>query len=108
VQRANHAGLGGLNWIPLVVDRRRRASQVVNLVYFNVKRKRYIVSDEFEVRVTKEVAQVAPGTRAKVVDCKNLVPKIKEAAAEVGAYEAGPSGDQHPPRGALMPGKRCS
>jgi hypothetical protein len=51
VDRAMHAGLGGLHRIALVVDRGGRAGQIEDRVNLDVERERHVVPDRLEHRV---------------------------------------------------------
>ena len=55
VDRAMHVDLGGLDRIVLVVNRRRRAGEVEDLVHLDVERKRDVVADDLEVRVAEQM-----------------------------------------------------
>jgi hypothetical protein len=44
-----HAGLCGLNWIALIVDRACGAREVMDLVNLNVERECHVVSLELEI-----------------------------------------------------------
>ena len=49
VNRAVHRDLGRLHWIELVVDRRRWAGQIVDLVDLDIKREGDVVPKDFEM-----------------------------------------------------------
>ena len=53
-----HAGLGRLHGIELVVDRRGRAGQIVDLVDLDIERKRHVVAHQLEVRVVEQMLDI--------------------------------------------------
>lgn len=53
VDGAVHAGFGGLHWIVLVMHGRRRASQVVDLVYLHIQWKGDVMPHQLEVWVVQ-------------------------------------------------------
>ena len=63
VDRAVHAGLGRLHRIELVVDRRGRAGEVVDLVDLDVERKGHVVAHQLEARIAEQVRDVALARR---------------------------------------------
>jgi hypothetical protein len=97
VDGAVHAGLGGLHRVELVVDRRGRAGQVVDLVDLHVEREGDVVAHQLEVRVAEQVDDVVLGAGEEVVHAEHVVAVGDQALAEVRAEEAGAAGD-HPRR----------
>jgi hypothetical protein len=73
VDRAVHAGLGGLHRVVLVVDRRGRAGEVVDLVDLHVEREGHVVAHQLEVRVVEQVGDVVLGAGEEVVDAEHIV-----------------------------------
>ena len=73
VDRAVHAGLGGLHRIVLVVDRRGRAGEVEDLVDLDVEREGHVVAHQLEARVAEQVRDVALGAGEEVVDAQHVV-----------------------------------
>ena len=96
VDRAVHAGLGGLHRVVLVVDRRGRAGQVVDLVDLDVEREGDVVAHQLEVRVVQQVDDVVLGAGEEVVDAQHVVAVGQQAVAQVRAEEAGAAGDHDP------------
>jgi hypothetical protein len=68
VDRAMDAGLGGLDGIELVVNRRSRTRQIVNFVDFDIQGKGNVVPQELKARITYQVRDILFGARVKVVD----------------------------------------
>ena len=58
-----HAGLGRLHRVVLVVHRRGRAGEVVDLVDLDVERERHVVADQLEMLVVEQMLDVAAGCR---------------------------------------------
>ncbi len=56
-----HRSFGRLHRVKLVVDRRRWAGQVVDLVDLDIKRERYIVPKDFETRMADQMGDVVLG-----------------------------------------------
>ena len=102
VDRAVDRGLGRLHRVVLVVDRRRRTGEVVDLVDLDEQRERHVVPDELEARVVVQVIDVALGAGEEVVDAEHLVALLEQAVAEVGAEEAGAAGHEDPLAGIVV------
>ncbi len=94
VDRAVHRRLGRLDRVVLVVDRRRRAGEVVDLVDLDVERKRHVVADELEARMVVQVLDVALGAGEEIVDAEHLVALLQQPVAQMRAEESGAAGDQ--------------
>lgn len=96
VDRAMDAGLGGLYWIPLVVNRRRRAGEVVDSVNLYVKWEGNVMTDQFEMWVAKQVGNIVLGAAVEVVDADDVASVRNQPLAQMGAKEACPPSNQHP------------
>lgn len=90
-----HAGLEGLNRVVLVVDGAGRASQVVDLVDFDVKRKRDVVPHELKTGVVEHMLDVAFAAGEQVVGTHHFVATGQQAVDEVAAQKTGTAGDQN-------------
>ena len=95
VDGAVHAGFGGLHRVVLVVHRAGRAGQVVDLVNFEVQRKRHVVANELEARVVVQVLKVALAAGEQVVSANHVVAALKQAVNEVAAQKTGAAGDEN-------------
>src|SRR6266446_10797629 len=82
VDRAMNGGFRGLHRLALVVNRRSWASQIVNLVDFDIERKRHVMSHKFEALMTQEMFDVVASAGIKVVDAENLVVARKQRFAK--------------------------
>ena len=98
VDRAVDGRLGRLHRVVLVVDRRRGTGEVVDLVDFDMQRKRHVVADELEPRIGVQVVHVPFSAREQIVDAQHLVPETEQAVAQMGTEEAGAAGDEDPLR----------
>ena len=58
----------------LVVDRRGRAGQIVDLVDLDKERKGHVVAHELEARIAEEMLDVLLGAGEKIVEAENFVP----------------------------------
>ncbi len=65
------AGLRGLHGIVLIVDRRRGASQIVNIVNFDIQRESNVMPDHFEILMIEQVFDVALYAGKEIVDTHN-------------------------------------
>jgi hypothetical protein len=66
-------GLGGLDGVVLVVDRRGRTGEIVDLVHLDVEREADVVAEELEARIGVEMVDVALRAGEEIVDAQNLV-----------------------------------
>ena len=89
-----HRRLRGLHRVELVVHRRGRAGQVVDLVDFHEQREGDVVAHQLELRMGQQVDHVVAGAGEEVVDAEHRVPVGQQPATEVRADEAGTAGDQ--------------
>ena len=97
VDGAVDAGLGGLHRVELVVDRRGRAGEVVDLVDLDVEREGDVVAHQLEVRPVHQVGDVGAAPGEVVVDAEHLVPLPDQPVAEMAAEKSRAAGDQNTP-----------
>lgn len=57
----------------LVLNRRRRAGQIVDFVDFDVQGKGDVVAYEFKARSCVQMSNVVPGSREEIVRADNLM-----------------------------------
>jgi hypothetical protein len=55
------------------VDRRGRAREVVDLVYFYIKWKGDVVPDDFEMSVADELSNIVASPSKKIVDAQHVM-----------------------------------
>ena len=89
VDCAVHACLRRLHRVMLVMDRRGRACQVVNLIDLQIKWERDIVADQFKMLVIEEVLDVASGAGKEVVNTEDQRTVRKQMPTQMRAEEAG-------------------
>ncbi|CAI8691167.1 hypothetical protein EMIT0111MI5_110083 [Burkholderia sp. IT-111MI5] len=87
VDRAHHTGLGGLHGIELIVDRRSRTGEVVDLVHLDVQRKGHVVAQCLEARVAEQRSHVLLGTGEIVVDAQYVVTEFDQTFAKMRTEE---------------------
>ena len=86
--------LGRLHRIVLVVDRRGRAGEIVDLVDLDIEREGHVVAHELEARMAEQVLDIALGAGEQVVDAEHLMALAEQPVAQVRAEEAGAAGHQ--------------
>jgi len=91
---AVHARLGGLHRIELIMHRRGRTGQIVDLVHFDIQRKSDVVPHQLEARVLEQVLDVGLAAGEEIVDAQYVVPGGKQALAQVRAEKTGSAGDE--------------
>jgi len=84
--------LGGLNRVVLIVDRRCRTGQVVDLIDLHIKREGNVMAKELKIRIPYQVGDISLGSREEIVDTEDIVSVLEETLAEMGTQEPGPSG----------------
>ena len=94
VDGADDAGLGGLHGIELVVHRRRRAGQVVDLVDLHIQRKCYVVAHRLEMRIGQQMGDIVFAAGKIVIDAKNVVAFRQQSLAQVRTKESGAASDE--------------
>jgi hypothetical protein len=87
--------LGRLNGVVLIVNRRRRTRQVVDLIDLHIKREGNVVANEFKKRIPYQRSDISLGPRVEIVDTEDIVSILEEPFAEMGTQEPGPSCHEH-------------
>ncbi len=83
-----HGCLRGLHGIVLVVNRRGRAGEVVDLVHFDIEREGHVMAQELEPRITVQVIDVPLRPGEKVVHANDVVTFRQEGIDQVRADES--------------------
>lgn len=94
-------GYDSLDGIILVMNRRCRASQVVDLIDLQQNRLHNIMSNELKPRILKMVDNVLLPPREEVIDHDHIITPGDELIHEMAPHESRPAGDddpQPPPR----------
>ena len=76
------------------MNRRGRTGQVIDLVYLDEKRLRYVVPEGFKPAVVEQVLDVVSSAGEEVVQSYHMMPVCEETFAEVRSNEAGPAGNE--------------
>ena len=85
VDRAVDRGLGRLDRIVLIMDRRRGAGEIVDFVDLDIERQGHVVAHELELRMAGEMRDIVLGAGEQIVDAQHVVP-----AAEQGSHRCEP------------------
>src|ERR1700722_17689834 len=80
-----------LHGIELIVDGRRRAGQIENLVDFDIERKTDIVSLQFKKWVRQQVLHVVSSSGVEVVNAQHFITARQQSFTQVCANKPGPA-----------------
>src|SRR5438552_14971373 len=83
VDRTVHACFRGLYGIALVMDWGSRTGEVVDLVHFDVKRKRNVVAEQLEMLVRKQWRDIVLGANEKIFDADHVVATSEKKSAQL-------------------------
>lgn len=78
------------------MDRRGRASEVVDLVNLEQNRLNDVVSDELKPRISEVVDQVVLPSREEIINDDHAVPSRDQTVHKVAPHEPGPTGHHYP------------
>src|ERR1044071_1154 len=96
VDRAHDRGLDRLNSIVLIMNRRGRTSEIINLVNFKQDRLNDIVAQQLEARVAEKMKDVFASPREEIVQADDLVPVQQQALAKMRADKTCAACDEYP------------
>ena len=68
-----HIGLHRLHGVMLIVDRRRRTSEVVDLVDLHIKREGNVVTEHLKARIVKKMQHIVARTGVVVVHAEDVI-----------------------------------
>ena len=77
IDRAMNAGLGRLDRRALVVGRRGRAGEIVDLVHLDDEWHGHIVPQQLEHRILHQMRNIMFGARVEIVDAENFMARIE-------------------------------
>jgi hypothetical protein len=77
------------------VNRRRGASEVVNLINFDIERESDVVAQEFEIGVCYQVPDIVFSPREEIINAKNVMALAQERVREVRTEEPSSTGNQY-------------
>ncbi|GCC46270.1 hypothetical protein chiPu_0030377 [Chiloscyllium punctatum] len=83
VDGAVNAGLGGLHRIELVMNRRSRTRQIVDLVHLDIERERDVVAHDLEPGIADQMRNVGPAAGEVIVDAEHIVALLDEPLAQM-------------------------
>ena len=95
VDGAVDAGLGGLHRIVLIMDRRGRTGQIVDLIHLDIERKRHVVAHQLEAVVIDHAIDVAACAGEKIIDADDVGAVLEQALAKMRAEKSGAAGHKH-------------
>src|SRR5581483_784129 len=95
VDGAVHAGLRRLHRIILVMNRRRRTGEIVDLVDLDVVREGHVMAHKLEALVSDQVLDIAPRAGEEIVEAKHLVAGLEQSLAKMRSEKAGAAGDEN-------------
>ena len=94
VVSAEEAGFSRFDRIELVVHRRCWAGQMPDPVHLNPQRFRYVVADQLKARMADPLGDVGLAAGEVVVEADHLLTALHQPVQQMGAEEAGTTGDQ--------------
>jgi hypothetical protein len=80
--------------VVLIMDRRRRAGQIVDLVDFEIERKSHIVPDYFETMMIEHTLDVATCCGEIIINTNDASALLEQTFAKVRAEKSGSASDQ--------------
>src|SRR5260370_6022582 len=95
VDRAVDACFCRLHGIVLIVNRRGRAGEIVNLIDLQIEREGDIVSDQLEMPMTEQVFDVPSRSGEKIVDTKDDRAVRQETLTQMRTEETSTAGNQY-------------
>src|SRR5262249_18599080 len=88
-------GLRRLYRVELVVNWRRRAGKIINLVDFDIEGKADIVSDKLESGIQHQAGDIRSRRCKEVVHAEDLILAAQQSLTQMGTYEPGASCDKN-------------
>ncbi len=95
VDGSEDGGLDGLDGVVLIMWRRGRAGEIVDLIDLDAEGLGDVVPDELEVRVIHQVGDVLLAPGEEIVRADDFVVLLEQAFAEVGSEESGSASDKN-------------
>jgi hypothetical protein len=83
VDCAVYRRLGRLHWVVLILNWRRGASEIIDLVNFHVEWKRHIVTNELETGMDTEMLNIPLGAREEIIDAQNVMPLLEQSIRQM-------------------------
>src|SRR6266550_8662168 len=92
VDGSNDARLNGLDRVVLIMNRRRRAGQVIDLIDFEQDGFNHIVTHKFKTRIGHQVGDVLSTYREEIIETDKIVLLGQQALAKMRTEESCSSG----------------
>ena len=83
IDRADHAGLGRLHRIKLIMHRRGGTGEVVDFINLDIERKRHVVAHQLKAGVIHQMFDVAPRAGEEIIDAEHVIPAPQQSFAQV-------------------------
>src|SRR5688500_987073 len=83
VDGAHDVGLYCFDRVVLIMDRGRRAREVIDLVHLEKDRQRDVVPDQFEVWIVEEMQDVLAPAGEKVIEAQHFLPFAEQTFAQM-------------------------
>eukprot|EP01018_Ginkgo_biloba_P027799 Gb_14442 [translate_table: standard] len=96
VQSSHNIGLYSLDRIVLVMHRRSRTSQMVDLIDLQKQRLHYIMSYKLKPRISKMMHNVFFSSGKKIIHHNNTVPSRHKPVNKMAPYKASSSSNNYP------------
>src|SRR6476661_8526742 len=91
-----NARFGRLHRIPLVMNWRRRAREIVDLIDLQIERKRHVVTLQLKALVMQQMLNISTATAEKIVDANNVGSCRQQPLTQVRAQESRAACHQDP------------
>ncbi len=88
--------LGRLHRIELVMHRRGRAGEIVDLVDLDIERERHVVAQHLEELVVEQVHDIVARAGEVIVDAQHVMPIGQQPLAQMRAEKPSAARDQNP------------
>ena len=83
IHGAHDAGLHGLDWVVLIVARRRGARQIINLIHFKLNWIGHVRAHQFKVGIAQQMFDVSAVAGEEIIQTNHLVTLRNQAVAQV-------------------------
>ena len=93
IERAHHICTDRFNGVELVVDRRCRTGQIINLVHLEYEGVDDVVPDEFKSTMVAQILDIVFAARKEAVQADDLMALLNNGSRQMGADKSSASGD---------------
>ena len=88
----------------LIVDRRRRAGEIVDFIDLDKERERDVVAHELEIGMVEKMRNIVLAAGEEIIDAQHVAALLEQAVDEVRSEEAGAAGHHHAFTQIIRPG----